>query len=262
MDYESHFDPKTFLQQCYSHFSGNEDENSLIKFELQQRHNFFKKYSCKWDSNTAIMLEFGCGPIISNLISAAQYVQKIVLAAYLESERYELALWKNKDRDAHDWSAFFKYVVNDLEYKPGESVWQEREEILRNRVTTTSCDIGEDNPISESKDVPFSVICTSYCLTATCNTYDEYKQGMKKLGKLLKRGGYFVLFDVERSTFYRVGERKWNKLYITMTQMKEAMEDAGFDILVSERDPSTIQNIQNPSNIDYTCAVFLVGIKF
>ena len=167
---------------------------------------------------TAKMLEFGCGPVISNLISAAQYVQKIVLAAYLESERKELALWKNGTEDAHDWSPFFKYVVGDLESNPGESAWREREVLLRSRVTLTSCDITQEHPIgieSES-EAPFSVICTSLCFTAACNTYDDYKQGVKKLGKLVKPGGYIVMFDVERSTFYRVGERKWHGLYITI----------------------------------------------
>ena len=45
------------------------------------------------------------------------------------------------------------------------------------------------------------------------------------------------MFDVTRASFYRIGEKKWYDLYITMAQIKEAMEEA---ILFAERDPSTI----------------------
>ena len=200
--------------------------------------------------------------MICNLISAAKYVQEIVLAAHLESERKELELWKNGKEDAHDWSSFFKYVVGDLESTPEESAWQEREALLRSRITITSCDLNQEHPIgiASESEPQFSIICTSLCFTAACNTHDEFKQGTKKLGKLLKRGGYLIMFDVERSTFYRVGGKDWHGLYITMPQMKEAMEEAGLDILFAERDPSTIENMQNP-NFDFTCAAFVVGVK-
>ena len=34
------------------------------------------------------------------------------------------------------------------------------------------------------------------------------------------------MFDVKRASFYRIGEKKWYDLYITMVQIKEAMEEA------------------------------------
>ena len=76
------------------------------------------------------MLEFGGGPVIKNLISAAPFVQEIVFSAYSESKRTEVELWKDNKQGAHDWSPFFKYVVNKLERKEGEAVWQEREALL------------------------------------------------------------------------------------------------------------------------------------
>lgn len=262
-DYKTQFDPKLYLQKYYSRVTGNEDEDSPVRFLLQQRLNFFQKYSCKWNVKTAKLLEFGCGPVICNNISAPQYVQEIVLAAHLESERKELELWKNGREDAHDWSSFFKYVVGNLESTPGESAWRDREALLRSRISITSCDLNQEHPIGIAPEPQpqFSIICTSLCFTVACNTFDEYKQGTKKLGKLLKPGGYLVMFDVERATFYRVGEEKWHDLYITMPQIKEAMEEAGFDILFAERDPSTMQIMQNPIDFDCTSTAFVVGVK-
>ena len=173
-DYETQFHVKLFLEKYYSSLAGSDFHH----FHLQQRHHFFEKYCRKWDRSSAKMLEFGSGPVISNIISAAPYVQKIVLATYLEREREEIALWKNGTEDAHDWSPFFKYVVGDLESKPGEAAWLEREALLRSRVTITSCDITQESPIeitAESEAMPYSIICTSLCLEVACNTYDEYK---------------------------------------------------------------------------------------
>ena len=69
---------------------------------------------------------------------------------------------------------------------------------------------------------------------------------------------------VERETFYRVAgqtECKWFCLYITLAQIKEAMEEAGFDILMVERDPAPLQQIQNPIFSDFTSIVFVAGFK-
>ena len=45
------------------------------------------------------------------------------------------------------------------------------------------------------------------------------------------------MFDAKRASFYKIGEKKWYDLYITMVQIKEAIEEA---ILFAERDPSTM----------------------
>ena len=87
-----------------------------------QVYNFYAKYSCKWNNKTARLLEFGGGPVVTSLISAVPYVDQITFAAYLENERKEIKLWKNREEGAHDWSAHFKYVVNEVEHIAGDDV--------------------------------------------------------------------------------------------------------------------------------------------
>ena len=262
-DYEAKFDAKKYLEVYYTSLTGSDES---ADFQLQQYHRFFEKYSCKWDKNSAKLLEFGAGPVIANVISAAPYVQEIVLASHTESERKELTLWKNGIEGAHDWSPFFKYVVGKLEFKPGEEAWMERATLLRGCLTITSCDIQQEHPIGigSPSEAPFSIISTNLCLEGACSTYDEYKAAVKKLGSLLQLGGYLVISAVERETFYRAtGQRecKWFSLYITLVQIKEAMEEAGFDILIAERDPAPMQEIQNSTLSDCTSTVFVAGFK-
>ena len=262
-DYEAKFDAKKYLEVYYTSLTGSDES---ADFQLQQYHRFFEKYGCKWDKNSAKLLEFGAGPVIANVISAAPHVQEIVLASHTESERKELTLWKNGIEGAHDWSPFFKYVVGKLEFKPGEEAWMERATLLRGRLTITSCDIQQEHPIGigSPSETPFSIISTNLCLEGACSTYDEYKAAVKKLGSLLQRGGYLVISAVERETFYRATGQtqcKWFSLYITLAQIKEAMEEAGFDILIAERDPAPMQEIQNPTLSDCTSTVFVAGFK-
>ena len=68
------------------------------------------------------------------------------------------------------------------------------------------------------------------------------------------------MYVVERQRFF-VTECKWSSLSITLAQTKQAMEEAGFDILMEERDPATMQQIQNPILSDFTSMVFVAGFK-
>lgn len=210
------------------------------------------------------MLEFGGGPVISGLISAAPHVREITFSAYTEDERKEVELWKQQTDGAHDWSSFFKYVVGDLECKGDVSEsCQERATLLRSRLTVTSCDISQEYPLGMKMkdDIPFSIVYTSLCLEAACNSFAEYKLSIKKLGKLLKPGGYMVLFTAERETFYVVGERKWFCLSLTLAQVKKALEEAGFEVLLAERDPAHMQQIEHPVVSDFKACLFVVAYK-
>ena len=258
MEYSAKFDVKAYLEDYYSSLIGNDGDAT---FELQQYHRFFETYSCKWDETATKILEFGAGPVISHVISAARHANEVVLASYTEQERQELTRWKNGSDDAHDWSVFFKHVVCELESKPEDAAWRERIELLRSRLTITSCDINKEHPIGTSTGEGFTVVCSNLCLEAACKTYDDYKAAVLKLGKLVQVGGYLVLFAVERETFYMVGECKWFCLYLTLAQIKAAMEGAGFDILWAERNPAPVQQIQNPIVSDFTSALFIVGLK-
>ena len=53
----------------------------------------------------------------------SSYVQEIVIAAHLESERKELELWKNGTEDAHDRSSF----LDLCSWGFGIQTWRERE---------------------------------------------------------------------------------------------------------------------------------------
>ena len=79
------------------------------------------------------ILEIGCGPVIAWQISAAPFASEIVMADLVQSCRDAVQLWLDKSPKAHDWTPFFRYVVQTLEGK-GEEEIAKREEQLRNAV--------------------------------------------------------------------------------------------------------------------------------
>ena len=197
--------------------------------------------------------------MITTLISAVPYVDQITFSAYLENERKEVELRKHGKEGAHDWSSHFKHVVNEVEHIAGDDAWHKREELLRNRITSiVPCDAISDNPLP-IKQEPFEIISTSLCLEAACTSYAQYKKAVKKLIELLKPGGFFLTVSPERATYYMFEGRKWSCLYVTIKEMKEALAEAGATVIVAERDPASMEQIQNPVVSDSKAFVFMVA---
>ena len=260
--YLAEFDCKEYLSLFHSSCEGNSNEKGNNDFHNMQFYHFYTKYSSKWNNKTARLLEFGGGPVITSLISAVPYVNQITFAAYTESERKEIEMWKHGKEGAHDWSSDFKYVVYEVEnIVRDDTQWQAREGLLRKRISNIiACDIFCENPLLIEQE-PFEIISTSLCLEAACTTFTEYKEAVKKLVRLLKPGGFLLMFIVERETFYMVGDKKWFCRYLTLEQVKEALAEAGTAILEAARDPAPIDQIQNPTVSDYKAVAFVAAQK-
>jgi len=135
--------------------------------------------------------------------------------------------------------------------------WKEREQLLRHTMKAIiPCDITKEYPLGVQED-PFEIISTSLCLEAACKSYTEYKAAVKKLAGLLKLGGFMIMTVVERETYYMVGRDKWYCLYLTLSQVTEALEEAGFVVLEAKRDPAPQQQIQNPTEYGSDKKAFL-----
>ena len=108
-------DARDYLVQRFSAPNGVIDEERGVQpFYLESIHDFYYNYHDNWNPETARLLEFGGGPCIYPLISAAPHVSEIVFAEYAEEGRREVKLWKNNDATAHDWAPYFRYVLNAI----------------------------------------------------------------------------------------------------------------------------------------------------
>lgn len=259
--YLDEFDSKKFLSSFYGPSKEYPNQRCFFDFYREQLYKFYVKYNCKWDKNTARLLEFGGGPVIISLISSVPYIHEITFSAYLESERKEVQLWKDDKEGAHDWRSHIKHAVNEIEHIGGDDAWCEREALLRKRICAiVPCNILCENPLFVKQE-PFEIISTSLCIEVACTSYPQYKEAIKKLVGLLKPGGFLLMYIVERETFYMFGKKKWSCLYLTLEQVKEALTDAGTAIVVAKRDPASMEEIQNPVVSDHKAFLFVVAQK-
>ncbi|CAI8017912.1 Phenylethanolamine N-methyltransferase [Geodia barretti] len=241
-------------------YYSDQEKDWLINFRAKLFNELFMKYSPKWDRKNARLLDFSGGPVILNYISAAPHVNEIVHSAYKEDERKEIELWKNDNKDAHDWSPYVKYVVNEIEGLKGDAAWQERVALLRSKIKVASCNVYDEHPITPAED-SFSIICTSLALESACKTFDDFKAGVKKLVQLLRLGGYISILFVEEETFYSTKEGKWAVLQLSLPQVQEAVEEASCVVLMTERDPMPIESLENPILFDQKAFIFLAAYK-
>ena len=258
---ESEFNAKEYISTVYPSARGSENFKGGYDFRWEQLHKFFAKYNSKWNNDTARLLEFGGGPVITSLISAAPHVNQITFAAYLEGERNEIELWKHEKEGGQDLGSHFKYVVNEVEHIEGDDAWRERETLLRKRITSiVPCDALNDNPLFDKQE-PFEIISTSVCLETACTSYTQYKEAIMRLVGLLKPGGFFLMVIPERMTFYVLGNKKWPHLYVTLEQVKEALAEAGTAILMAERDPVSMEQMQTAVVVDKKSYAFVAAHK-
>jgi len=205
-DYHNKFDPKVYL----NYYNGTGDQlESYSEFPLRCFHEFWSKMA----KRNARVLNFGGGPAIYDLISAAPYAEEIIFAEYSEENRKEVTSWRERSRDAHDWSPYFRFVVQRFEGKESEEALI-REAELRKKIThILPCDIALEDPVKwpatwTSQLGSFDVVTTSCCIETAVKSDTEFRNAIANLQKYLKPGGYLIKYSSIGQNFYRVGKKK------------------------------------------------------
>ena len=223
MDYHDKFDPSVYLTYKY----GEGRFSDSVNFNLCCYHNAFHSLP-----SGLRILDYGSGPSILTTISAATKASEVVLSDYTEGSRRALRQWLARDADAFDWSSFFSYVVKELEGKTDSEV-VERQELVRKLVkAVVHCHLTQDPPIEGGYDQQYDVVVTNLCISTAAQTQEDYRQGVAKLGKLVKSGGVLMIYDAERSGsgsgYYYVESAKFRDVCVSSEFVAEAMRDAGF----------------------------------
>ena len=261
MDYDR-FDPFLYIKDKYAVVN---DWNSQ---PLKLLHNIFQSYG----STPAGLkvLEFGCGPVPIYQCSSPLHASEIVFAEYSERNRNTLQIWLNNDPNAPDFTALFKYVVQDLEGK-GEDETVKRQNDLRRLVKgVIPCDIVHDPPLLVSGyGGPYDIIFSSLCLSCACTTLEEYSQAIGRLTKYLKSGGKLILQDVLAPGdchYFSIGSEKFYSLSMTHKFVNSALSENGYkDISITVQPREGTSGADNalsmctPSSADAT--FFAVATK-
>ena len=161
-NYNDAFIPATFLRSYYC----NAAYQDRIQHTLRCYHEAFQTLP-----NGLKVLDYGSGPSILSIISAATKASEIVLSDYTDNNRKFLCQWLDRNSVAFDWSPYFHFVVKELEGKR-ESEVEERQEQVRKLVkAVVHCDLTQDPPIDRSYDQLYDIVlCTNLPQVVTTST--------------------------------------------------------------------------------------------
>ena len=222
-DFEK-FDPWVYIQEHYGKL------DCWHRNPLKYLHDFYTSHFQR-GANLKV-LNYGCGPIVAFEASAVLYAQEIVLAEYVKQNRAVAKLWLDKDPSRPDFSALYRYVVEELEGRgPGEV--EERQDSVRHLSTICSCDIHQDPIIQKGYEGPYDVIYTGSCIEDACYTIEVFGAALSKLCDLLRPGGWLLMsvcVGTEPGThcIYYVGSMRYVELRIRETDIYEILQRCGF----------------------------------
>ncbi len=219
------------------------------QFYQKQLSEFYKAVKVP---NSLKLLDYGCGPTISDKISAAPKVSEIVLAEYTEPNRAYVQKWLDKDSAAFDWSPSFKHVVQTLEGGTEEEAESRQDEVCRKVKAVVSCDITKDEFIAKGYEGPYDIIQSCLCLDNPFRDLDSYRGGIRKLASLLKNGGSLLLYsslvgnsEDQVENFYTVNGKKVFNIALKKDFILKSLKDNGFTVVCTEQFKITPSEFSN-----------------
>ena len=230
VDDYSRFDAAHYIRTRFP-----DPDETRTQFYLRHFHEFYQQYHTQWDHTGARLLEFGGGPIIIPLISAAPFVSEIVFSEYADSCRNEVQLWKDNDPKAFDWMPYIRHVVNKLEQKVDCESAAVRAQTLRSRIHhIVSCDINADQKHllgCEAVQEPFDIISMNGCIEAVVKSHTQYQQSIAKLKTLMKPGGLLVGVQFLGLCGWEIQGEKYHCFPLTEELVVTSLQQAGFTLL-------------------------------
>jgi nicotinamide N-methyltransferase len=230
-NYQDFFDPSAYLS-TYSSLRGkgasmDEQRDQLRKWQLRKIHDFYR--NLQEEQRALKILEFGGGPVIHPLISAAPYAKEIVFSEYVSRNRAAVESWKNKELHAPNYHPLIQYVVTTVEGHGMEEV-ERREQLLRDKIVAiVPCDVYGDPPVGAPMGPEkYDVLSTHFCLVTACESIEMYRDGLRKLASLVRPGGYILASEAVGASFYMLGGVKFPDLTLDKDVIRQALVDAGF----------------------------------
>lgn len=92
------------------------------------------------------------------------------------------------------------------------------------------CDVTQSQPLGAVSLPPADCLLSTLCLDAACPDLPTYCTALRNLGSLLKPGGFLVMVDALKSSYYMIGEQRFSSLPLEWEAVRDAVEEAGYTI--------------------------------
>ncbi|CAF4221398.1 unnamed protein product [Rotaria sordida] len=241
------FGPRVYLEEYYSEIQ-NEDKHHL--------YCLAKAYANVTDGST--LLEFGGGPTLYQLMSAAAKVKEIHFADYLEVNLVEVRKWVSRSGDAFNWNNITAIALQAEGIMPTSDAINEREAMLREKIKKfLRCDAFQKYPLGTNNDsaVQYDIVNTHFVAESITDNPDDWKFAFANICSYVKPGGKLVMAAMKHSHAWKNGVQKFPATYITEHDLVERLIENGFryEDIIMETFPADQE--------DYKEVIFCCGIK-
>lgn len=224
-DYHTLFDTQSYLDSLSNPWW------PYVEIRLNWQNRFWSTFHTSSKEGVTV-LEFGGGPNVANVISAAANVKHIVFSEYTETNRNAVNSWIKGEPGAHDWSPAIEYVVKRLEGNTTDKAASVRAAEMRKKIiSVVPCDITM-RPVIQLKpdDIGkrFDVVSTTSCLEVCTNSEKDYNAAIAGLSELLKPGGTLYMSGALDDNLCVIGKYKFRVFNLSQKIIEEAMANAGF----------------------------------
>ena len=235
-NYNKDFDPLLYLNERLeidlTEAQKTNGDRDRVLFPLHCYHEFFTTSEFTGKTNMSF-LDYGIGPNLSALISAATHSSEVILADCAETNREYLQQWMDNVPTGFDWTPYFEYVVRYLERKQEEDAAKKRMKLVRSAVKAiVPGDLTKDLVIKSGYEGPYDIVHLALTLDVTAKSVEDYKAQVKKIASLVKPGGKLILLEPERHMdqeySYNHAGHSWKYLGVSNQFVAKTLEEAGF----------------------------------
>jgi len=213
------FDPRGYLKEYYM----------TIDSENDQLLRFFSE--CYRDINPrSTLLEFGSGPTLYSLITAAAKVETIHVCDRLEGNLHEIQLWKRGDEKAFNWEPF---IQRALELEGNRRVTREdirrRAGLLRSKLTAfCSCDAFSNPPLQGNNINEYDIVQVNFVPESITSSLIQWEEAIHNIISLLKPQGTLILTALKNAVYYQLQEKRFPAVDIDETVLTQILRKLGF----------------------------------
>ena len=214
------FDPRAYLEEYYT----------TIDFENDQLLRFFS--TCyQHITPQATLLEFGSGPTLYSLITAAAKVDRIYACDMLPANLEQIRLWQNGSEQAFDWEPFIRRALQ-IEGKTTvtyEEV-QCRTELLRHKLTLLGyCDAFRNPPLLTDYNEGYDIVQVNFVPESITSSLNQWELALQNILTLLKPQGTFLITALKHAKYYQVYHHNYPAVSVDETMLVETLMRWGFE---------------------------------
>jgi SAM-dependent methyltransferase len=244
------FVPRDYLEEYYGRVDHENDALLVFLVEASRRI-----------PEDALMLEFGGGPTIYQLVSAAPRVSAIHFAEYLDTNLDEVRRWLTADKEAFDWTAFIDRSLELEGDGASRDAQSERARLLRRKVTMLlHCDATRPDPLGSDGRARYDVVGVHFVPESITSSKAEWRQALENISTLLRPGGLLIMSAVLQARCWRTGEHQYPAVDIGADELQATLSALGFADIDCRSIEAEVIDDGAPDFAGYSGMAFLTAV--